>query len=98
MSTPCEFLRIASTLLAAAMVASRLVPAGIVCVTLIVFCPELSKRLVLRSGASDIVPRKMATAATMVTILWSRVHLRAGSCLLYTSDAADEEDSVDLGG
>src|SRR5664280_1151249 len=27
------------------------------------------------------------------------VHLYAGSdCLLYTSDAADEEDSVDLGG
>src|SRR5664279_4830970 len=23
---------------------------------------------------------------------------RSGSCLLYTSDAADEEDSVDLGG
>jgi hypothetical protein len=60
------------------MVAARLVPGGIVCVTLIVFCPELSKRLVLRSGLSDIVPRKMATAATMVTILWSRVQLRAG--------------------
>src|SRR5664280_3577085 len=34
----------------------------------------------------------------------NRVHLRCGSrvrltsCLLYTSDAADEEDSVDLGG
>src|SRR5664280_988673 len=24
--------------------------------------------------------------------------LRSGTCLLYTSDAADEEDSVDLGG
>ena len=23
---------------------------------------------------------------------------KKGSCLLYTSDAADEEDSVDLGG
>ena len=29
-----------------------------------------------------------------------RIHSRtpSGSCLLYTSDAADEEDSVDLGG
>src|SRR5664279_2030447 len=26
------------------------------------------------------------------------VRERAGTCLLYTSDAADEEDSVDLGG
>src|SRR5664280_768360 len=25
-------------------------------------------------------------------------HCRCNSCLLYTSDAADEEDSVDLGG
>ncbi|GAB5802143.1 hypothetical protein JMUB7513_27910 [Staphylococcus aureus] len=25
-------------------------------------------------------------------------YLRAKACLLYTSDAADEEDSVDLGG
>ena len=25
-------------------------------------------------------------------------NFRARSCLLYTSDAADEEDSVDLGG
>src|SRR5664279_2946713 len=29
---------------------------------------------------------------------WSADRRRAGSCLLYTSDAADEEDSVDLGG
>src|SRR5665648_665389 len=28
----------------------------------------------------------------------SPTRLRASSCLLYTSDAADEEDSVDLGG
>eukprot|EP00658_Telonema_sp_P-2_P008053 TRINITY_DN13012_c0_g1_i1.p1 TRINITY_DN13012_c0_g1~~TRINITY_DN13012_c0_g1_i1.p1 ORF type:complete len:109 (-),score=17.43 TRINITY_DN13012_c0_g1_i1:65-391(-) len=29
------------------------------------------------------------------TTLWSALH---ETCLLYTSDAADEEDSVDLGG
>src|SRR5664280_1613363 len=27
-----------------------------------------------------------------------RIYKEAGVCLLYTSDAADEEDSVDLGG
>ena len=26
------------------------------------------------------------------------IHIEARACLLYTSDAADEEDSVDLGG
>src|SRR5665648_1301951 len=26
------------------------------------------------------------------------VYVKCGTCLLYTSDAADEEDSVDLGG
>ena len=71
-------LRIASTLVAAAMVASRLVPGAMVWVTLIVFCPELSKRFVLSSGLSDIVARKIATAATRVTILWSTAHLSAG--------------------
>src|SRR5664280_3676825 len=29
---------------------------------------------------------------------WRRVYRGHGNCLLYTSDAADEEDSVDLGG
>ena len=78
MSTPCVSLRIASTLVAAAMVASRLVPGGMVWVMLIVFCPELSKRFVLSSGVSDIVPTKIAAAATRVTILWSTAHLSAG--------------------
>ena len=60
------------------MVASRLVPGGIACVMLMVFCPELSNRFVLSSGVSDIVARKIATAATTVTILWSTAHLSAG--------------------
>ncbi len=45
---------------------------------LIVFCSELSKRLVLSIGPSDMVARKIATAATMVTILWSTAQRSAG--------------------
>src|SRR5665648_1251181 len=41
-------------------------------------------------------------SATLVARMTRRVVCRANtrccSCLLYTSDAADEEDSVDLGG
>eukprot|EP00658_Telonema_sp_P-2_P074517 TRINITY_DN63776_c0_g1_i1.p1 TRINITY_DN63776_c0_g1~~TRINITY_DN63776_c0_g1_i1.p1 ORF type:complete len:105 (+),score=26.39 TRINITY_DN63776_c0_g1_i1:58-372(+) len=33
----------------------------------------------------------------ITTIYWTATHDRR-HCLLYTSDAADEEDSVDLGG
>ena len=29
---------------------------------------------------------------------YTPAHIRQNLCLLYTSDAADEEDSVDLGG
>ena len=29
---------------------------------------------------------------------WEELGKRVATCLLYTSDAADEEDSVDLGG
>ena len=68
----------ASTLPAAAMVASRLVPAGMVWVMLTVFCPELSNRFVLSSGESIIVPANTANAATSVTILWFRAHFSAG--------------------
>ena len=53
----------ASTLFAAAMVASRLVPAGMVWVMLTVFCPELSNRFVLSSGESIIVPANTANAS-----------------------------------
>ena len=77
-STPAVSLRIASTLLAATCVASRLEPGGNVCVTLMVFCPELSNRLVLSIGPSIIVPANTANAATRVTILWSTAHRSAG--------------------
>ena len=34
----------------------------------------------------------------MLNVLYILEALRHNNCLLYTSDAADEEDSVDLGG
>ena len=32
------------------------------------------------------------------TVVWVILMVRYARCLLYTSDAADEEDSVDIGG
>src|SRR5664279_525208 len=42
--------------------------------------------------------RKMAIAAMITNSRPPEPAARALNCLLYTSDAADEEDSVDLGG
>eukprot|EP00658_Telonema_sp_P-2_P016347 TRINITY_DN16342_c0_g1_i1.p2 TRINITY_DN16342_c0_g1~~TRINITY_DN16342_c0_g1_i1.p2 ORF type:complete len:133 (-),score=33.48 TRINITY_DN16342_c0_g1_i1:61-459(-) len=49
----------------------------------------LLPRLLLRGGVSLTLARLLVHALT---------HLGLEACLLYTSDAADEEDSVDLGG
>src|SRR5664280_3576667 len=42
--------------------------------------------------------RRVGTPSRASERLSHRGSPRNGSCLLYTSDAADEEDSVDLGG
>eukprot|EP00658_Telonema_sp_P-2_P010335 TRINITY_DN13898_c0_g1_i4.p2 TRINITY_DN13898_c0_g1~~TRINITY_DN13898_c0_g1_i4.p2 ORF type:complete len:104 (-),score=48.53 TRINITY_DN13898_c0_g1_i4:93-404(-) len=62
-------------------------------------------------GLGDVYKRQVDTAATedeLVTLLGASGNFGLnlagegghsdGTCLLYTSDAADEEDSVDLGG
>ena len=51
-------------------------------------------------GARLCVTHDASHAGAGVADLLARRHLqlRAGACLLYTSDAADERSSVDLGG
>eukprot|EP00658_Telonema_sp_P-2_P000721 TRINITY_DN10263_c0_g1_i14.p1 TRINITY_DN10263_c0_g1~~TRINITY_DN10263_c0_g1_i14.p1 ORF type:complete len:110 (+),score=34.51 TRINITY_DN10263_c0_g1_i14:127-456(+) len=57
------------------------------------------------SAASDVYKRQVSTQSTGSTQAKSSIMFTARQkikkekdCLLYTSDAADEEDSVDLGG
>ena len=52
---------------------------------------KLSKTVIL---SSDLV----GTWSCKVSTSYSTTHDPGWTCLLYTSDAADEEDSVDLGG
>src|SRR5674536_48705 len=49
--------------------------------------PDVQKRVVEKLTVSESFPRSNSNQA-----------VRHATCLLYTSDAADEEDSVDLGG
>eukprot|EP00658_Telonema_sp_P-2_P000975 TRINITY_DN10357_c0_g1_i3.p1 TRINITY_DN10357_c0_g1~~TRINITY_DN10357_c0_g1_i3.p1 ORF type:complete len:138 (-),score=16.36 TRINITY_DN10357_c0_g1_i3:73-486(-) len=50
----------------------------------------------LARSQCDSTPRLTPTCDS-TSCSWGRI-VRTRSCLLYTSDAADEEDSVDLGG
>eukprot|EP00656_Telonema_subtile_P027866 TRINITY_DN30045_c0_g1_i1.p1 TRINITY_DN30045_c0_g1~~TRINITY_DN30045_c0_g1_i1.p1 ORF type:complete len:149 (-),score=14.55 TRINITY_DN30045_c0_g1_i1:9-455(-) len=57
----------------------------------------------LAVGDHNVATTLRSTRATFLFIwytLWKLLvpHRRESTCLLYTSDAADEEDSVDLGG
>ena len=70
--------------------------------------------LVRSRGLGDVYKRQIpasaplsAAASTMITgtplpaipeISFARKNVQVGACLLYTSDAADERSSVDLGG
>ena len=49
-------------------------------------------------GDATRVVLKLATVETEVVGKSGKGHARLGHCLLYTSDAADERSSVDLGG
>ena len=49
----------------------------------------------LRKSRGDAMPSYVKAA---LRLIHPEVWCCSGSCLLYTSDAADEEDSVDLGG
>src|SRR5674536_401032 len=40
----------------------------------------------------------VGTSVGAINIAYFAANAHLGTCLLYTSDAADEEDSVDLGG
>src|SRR5664280_2865795 len=44
------------------------------------------------ADASEVISSTEIDAVAIITPVWTHF------CLLYTSDAADEEDSVDLGG
>src|SRR5664279_5838433 len=52
--------------------------------------------LEVRTGASAGVSGT-TTARSIPGNRWCRIHGHRQPCLLYTSDAAEEEDSVDLG-
>jgi len=67
-----------STFVAAASVASKLVPGGIFWSIDIVGAAEVSNRFVLSSVVPAMVATKMATAATRVMALWSMASLRTG--------------------
>ena len=58
-----------------------------------VYKRQLVKR-VLYEGAR----RRVAEETLHVRLVFREEHLGLGPCLLYTSDAADERSSVDLGG
>src|SRR5664279_3726322 len=49
-------------------------------------------------GIEEAVSDDVQVSATdRIRLVYVQVHPTSNSCLLYTSDAADEEDSVDLG-
>src|SRR5678815_5392048 len=50
------------------------------------------------SGQYMIHSRHPFLATHFSSMTCATLYMRAGSCLLYTSDAADERSSVDLGG
>src|SRR5678815_6064545 len=54
--------------------------------------------VVIGYGIATVARPFTAIAQTAVQVLAIRVTDRVGNCLLYTSDAADERSSVDLGG
>eukprot|EP00656_Telonema_subtile_P047690 TRINITY_DN55024_c0_g1_i1.p2 TRINITY_DN55024_c0_g1~~TRINITY_DN55024_c0_g1_i1.p2 ORF type:complete len:105 (-),score=20.84 TRINITY_DN55024_c0_g1_i1:38-352(-) len=49
-------------------------------------------------GASQLIVCSIRPEPHLEQILIKRIRERSHSCLLYTSDAADDEDSVDIGG
>ena len=53
---------------------------------------------VLRNKIKNFASTVSLSGGKKVVILDEADYLNPQSCLLYTSDAADEEDSVDLGG
>src|SRR5665648_488145 len=60
----------------------------------------LTEKLLLFGGAINLAGQVKAKGERRSTRSdWMAIERERGiSCLLYTSDAADEEDSVDLGG
>ena len=59
---------------------------------------DVYKRQVLHSARAQSVERRPDPPVRLPVSLFDRVSLRKYICLLYTSDAADERSSVDLGG
>ena len=82
------------------------------CVIIFFFQAEDGIRDLVRSrGLGDVYKRQVLASSNMATILFCVSKSKTGisrflmyfceifcSCLLYTSDAADERSSVDLGG
>ena len=54
--------------------------------------------VVLFSCVQQTVASDSSTEGILVNYTAKRYLFKQSTCLLYTSDAADEEDSVDLGG
>src|SRR5664280_991836 len=52
----------------------------------------------LKKGAYDYLTKPLDFDELKIAINRATEHNQLKNCLLYTSDAADEEDSVDLGG
>src|SRR5664280_3904410 len=62
---------------------------------------SLSWSTLVMAAVSVVLPWSMCPMVPTFTwgfVRWNFCLAIAGVCLLYTSDAADEEDSVDLGG
>ena len=83
-----------------------------VCSVIFFFQAEDGIRDLVRSrGLGDVYKRQelgelvvntsisnSGTSSTATIALWNASVVQVGACLLYTSDAADERSSVDLGG
>eukprot|EP00658_Telonema_sp_P-2_P013839 TRINITY_DN15248_c0_g1_i10.p1 TRINITY_DN15248_c0_g1~~TRINITY_DN15248_c0_g1_i10.p1 ORF type:complete len:128 (-),score=13.39 TRINITY_DN15248_c0_g1_i10:80-463(-) len=86
----------------------RRIPGGVVVHSLFPLPPVRHSLPHRGPGDADLIPDPVMLPRHPGAIIWGRVLALAAFechapvcpkvCLLYTSDAADEEDSVDLGG
>ena len=59
---------------------------------------SMNRAWVCSEPSNSTVPRSMRNRPTACMLLSLCTNVRGWRCLLYTSDAADERSSVDLGG
>src|SRR5665648_1293893 len=68
------------------------------CVAIARECPPSLQQTCVRSDEASGSKGRRATQQLLCGVISSRCGCSTTTCLLYTSDAADEEDSVDIGG